>query len=166
MSEPTRREEGYTSWRETPTRTKAFVLLVWVVLGFLFFRGPDVLGLIWPGAGWGLLWIVAFIVSLTLSLWLAVSTARRRRAAEGRSVLDEDEEMAPAPGVGARIRDLRTDRGLTQEDLADLVGVRQGAISEYETGRKGMMLATAVTFADALGVSLDELVGRDGPKES
>lgn len=36
--------------------------------------------------------------------------------------------------VGDRIRDLRVSRGLTQEELGNILGVTKGAIQKYENG--------------------------------
>ena len=37
--------------------------------------------------------------------------------------------------VGDRIRDLRVSRGLTQEELGNILGVTKGAIQKYENGQ-------------------------------
>lgn len=53
---------------------------------------------------------------------------------------------------GLRIRDLRIERGMSQEELADALGCRQEAVSAIE--RKGpKTLRTTVKVAAALDVS-------------
>jgi DNA-binding transcriptional regulator YiaG len=37
---------------------------------------------------------------------------------------------------GARVRSLRNQLGLSQYDFADRVGVRQGAVSDWETDKR------------------------------
>lgn len=55
------------------------------------------------------------------------------------------------------IKKLRKQNGLTQKELADLVGTSQAAISNYESGNRSLGIETAKKIAIALEVSLDEL---------
>ena len=52
----------------------------------------------------------------------------------------------------------RISKKLTQIELADKSGITQQNISLYENSDKMPMLDTAVKLANALGVTLDELV--------
>lgn len=52
--------------------------------------------------------------------------------------------------LGARIRSLRHDRGLTAEALARAIGVTKGAISQIESGKANPSLSTIRRLADAL----------------
>jgi len=63
--------------------------------------------------------------------------------------------------LGERIKELRTERGLSQLELAALAGVHQTQISRVETGLHGITLATAIDLARALGVTVNELVSDD-----
>jgi len=56
-----------------------------------------------------------------------------------------------------RIREFRASRGLTQEKLAELVGVRRETIIFLEQGRYNPSLKLAHNVAKALGASIDEL---------
>jgi len=58
------------------------------------------------------------------------------------------------------IKELRETRNITQEEIAETLGVTKQFISRIENGYKVMPLAIAVEIADYLNVSLDELVGR------
>lgn len=49
--------------------------------------------------------------------------------------------------------------GWTQEQIAEKVGVRQNQISTLLKGGD-IKLSTLLKFADAFGISLDEIVGR------
>lgn len=60
--------------------------------------------------------------------------------------------------LGDRIRHLRTDQQLSQQDLADRVGVSQSAISAFEVGEKMPRLETLQRLAAALGVSTSVLL--------
>lgn len=61
--------------------------------------------------------------------------------------------------VGEGLRRLRTDRGLTQTQLAGIAGVTPAAISQTESGRRGLSLDTLLPLCEALGVGIDDLVG-------
>lgn len=56
------------------------------------------------------------------------------------------------------LRFYRQLRGLTQEDLADALGVAQSYISELESGKKGPLVETLAQFAEALGTTPAKLV--------
>lgn len=61
--------------------------------------------------------------------------------------------------IGMKIREFRTKKGLTQEELGQLVGVTTQAVSKWERG--GAPDAEILPrIADALGVSVDALFGR------
>ena len=53
---------------------------------------------------------------------------------------------------------IREEKGLTQKELGRLVGVAEATISNYENGKRDPKLDKLVALADALNVSLDELV--------
>lgn len=56
-----------------------------------------------------------------------------------------------------RIKEYRTKRNLTQEKLAELVGVRRETIIFLEQGKYNPSLRLAYNVARALGVTIDEL---------
>lgn len=62
------------------------------------------------------------------------------------------------------IRERRAELGLSQAELADLVGVDKRQIRRYEAGDAQPTLSAAVAIAKALGVSIDELAGRASPR--
>lgn len=59
---------------------------------------------------------------------------------------------------GERLHHIRTQRGLTQSELAELVGVEQNHISHIESGRRMMSLPLLREIAKALRVSTDALL--------
>lgn len=63
--------------------------------------------------------------------------------------------------MGTILKNLREEKGITQEELAEAVGVSKPFISQLENNRKGMSLATAALIADALGCTTDRLAGRN-----
>ena len=58
-----------------------------------------------------------------------------------------------------KLRELRKQRGLTQQDLADIVGVSNVSLSNYERGVQMPDILTLTKIANALGVSTDTLLG-------
>lgn len=60
----------------------------------------------------------------------------------------------------SRIRDLREDRDLNQETLAEMLGVRQTTYSKYELGKINVPVEILIKIADFYDVTLDYLVGR------
>lgn len=63
------------------------------------------------------------------------------------------------------IKEIRMDRKVTQQELADRIGVTKGFICRVETGTKPISLDLAAAIADYLNVSLDELAGRKQQQE-
>ncbi len=55
--------------------------------------------------------------------------------------------------------------GFTQQKLSDITGVGRLSISLYERDQTVPKIMNLLSIADALHVSLDELVGRVPPKE-
>ncbi|MCL2447290.1 MAG: helix-turn-helix domain-containing protein [Oscillospiraceae bacterium] len=58
-----------------------------------------------------------------------------------------------------RIRDLRIDADLTQQNIADLLHVEQHTYSRYETGALRYSLETIITLARFYNTSVDYLLG-------
>lgn len=58
-----------------------------------------------------------------------------------------------------RIKLLRVARGMSQEELAKMIGVTQGAVSQWEKGLTHPGFKVIPKLANALGVTSDELFG-------
>ncbi len=54
---------------------------------------------------------------------------------------------------GERIRQLRTLRGVSQDELGKKIHVEKSAISKYEKGRRGLSITTVIELAAALNCS-------------
>lgn len=65
--------------------------------------------------------------------------------------------------LGEGLRRLRADRGWSQTQLARVAGVTPAAISQAESGRRGLSLDTLVPLCESLGVGLDSLMGIGRP---
>lgn len=61
-------------------------------------------------------------------------------------------------GVGATIRSLRVERGLTQERLAERSGVDRSVLVAVESGRRSLLYERLFDIADALEVPVTDLV--------
>ena len=59
-----------------------------------------------------------------------------------------------------RLKQARTKKGCTQQQLADILKKKTMSVSQYETSRNEPVLSTLVKIADYLDVSLDWLCGR------
>ncbi len=65
--------------------------------------------------------------------------------------------------LGARVRTLRDEHGLTQADLAHISGMDRSQLAAIETGRRNVTLTNLARLACALGVTLSHLLdGVDG----
>lgn len=76
-------------------------------------------------------------------------------------VRDGGVTLTPAPAatrVGTALRALRVDRGLSQSELARLLGISPSAVSQAERGRRGLSLETLLTLCAKLDLTLDELL--------
>ena len=56
------------------------------------------------------------------------------------------------------LKEVRISRGLTQTELANKLGIAQQVISRYERGNFMPQLDNAKIIADALNVTVDELI--------
>lgn len=62
--------------------------------------------------------------------------------------------------LGTRLKYIRSSRNVSQEFLANTLGIDRTTISGYESGRRLPDLYTLWRLADLFEVSLDDLVGR------
>ena len=62
-----------------------------------------------------------------------------------------------SPNVLNRVKDLRSERGWTQEELAQAVGVSRQSINSIERDRYVPSLALALTFAQIFECPTDQI---------
>ena len=62
--------------------------------------------------------------------------------------------------IGERIKDFRKMRNLTQNELADEMGVSVQAVSKWETDKSAPDISLLVPLSTVLGVSTDTLLGK------
>ena len=65
--------------------------------------------------------------------------------------------------IGGLIRDARRHKGMTQAELADLLGTSQGAVTRIEAGKQNLSLDTLAKIGDALDSEFVSL-GHSGPQ--
>ena len=63
------------------------------------------------------------------------------------------------------IRSLRIDNGLTQKQVAQILGISQNTYSQYEVGVLNYPVDAIIKLADYYGVSTDYLLGRTTVKD-
>lgn len=61
--------------------------------------------------------------------------------------------------IGLRIKTVRIEAGLTQQQLAKRLGIPYQSIGQWERGMRNPKIETLQAIADAIGVSLDYLLG-------
>jgi transcriptional regulator with XRE-family HTH domain len=83
-----------------------------------------------------------------------MTLAMPRRSTLQLAPLDLGEET-----LGQRLARLRKQRGLTQVELAQKIGIIQSLVSEYERDKLRLNAEMLARFALALEVSADELLG-------
>ncbi len=68
--------------------------------------------------------------------------------------------------VSEGLRKCRQERGISQNYLAEKLGVSRIFINALETGKRPIPLDRLVQIANILNCSLDELVGRSGKEKA
>ena len=58
-----------------------------------------------------------------------------------------------------RLRDIREDRDLTQQEIADYLIIRQNTYSQYENGHRQLPVDILVKLSEYYAVSTDYILG-------
>ena len=61
--------------------------------------------------------------------------------------------------IGENIKRLRLEKGITQEQLAEILNVSNAAVSKWERGGSFPDITLLFPLSDYFGISLDELMG-------
>lgn len=62
---------------------------------------------------------------------------------------------------GDRLKRLRKEKGLSQQELGDMIGASKSLISCYESEKRNPSLENIISFMEIFGVSSDYLLGAD-----
>lgn len=60
----------------------------------------------------------------------------------------------------SRLKELRSEKGLSQHEIGKLVNMSKMAISHWEKGHSEPSIAQLIFLADYFGVTIDYLVGK------
>ena len=63
--------------------------------------------------------------------------------------------------IGNRLRNLRKEKGLTQDELSKMLNVTKSTISYYENSKRTPTIANLHELANVFNVSFDYLIGND-----
>jgi transcriptional regulator with XRE-family HTH domain len=69
--------------------------------------------------------------------------------------------MSNPTEMGSRIREVRRERGWTQDQLASAVGVSRSAVAQWETGRAGQVTTNLTRIAEVLEIGVEFLMYGD-----
>ena len=65
-----------------------------------------------------------------------------------------------------KLKEYRIAMGCTQAEMAGVLGITERGYRNYELGAREPNLSFLVALADKLNVSMDDLIGRQFPKDS
>lgn len=63
--------------------------------------------------------------------------------------------------IGARLQKLLYEKHMSQRELSEHIGVREGSVSRYVRGERVPKADVAARIAQALGTTTDYILGRD-----
>lgn len=86
-----------------------------------------------------------------------------RLEAVGQAGASNERAAETVQAIGARVRELRSQRQLTLQALADMTGLSASLLSLVERGKTSPSIGTLVSVAYALGIHMNDLVPGDNP---
>ena len=63
-----------------------------------------------------------------------------------------------------RLKELRESKGLTQKEVAEIIGYSEISYARYEKGEREPDISTLCKLAEYFNVTVDYLIGRDNLK--
>lgn len=89
---------------------------------------------------------------------------RLERSAHAAS--DTDSEEVEAAALAGRLRTERQYIGLSQADVAEVLGIPRAAVSALETGRRRVTGLELKRLAELYGTSVDNLLGKESVEDA
>ena len=80
-------------------------------------------------------------------------------------LVDQDQDMFDSLTIGRRIRQLRTDKSMTLDELAVALDRAPSQLSVIENGKRELKLSELQKLSRALGVTVDQLLAPEAPSE-
>jgi DNA-binding XRE family transcriptional regulator len=59
-----------------------------------------------------------------------------------------------AETVGSKIRELRTEKGMSQKQVGELAGLRRATVTDIENGKMNFELNTLISICHAVGLKI------------
>lgn len=73
-------------------------------------------------------------------------------------MVDKQKRKAMSMEIAQRLAEMRREKGFSQEELANLLGLSRQAVSKWERGESAPDMANLIALADLYEVTLDELI--------
>lgn len=77
----------------------------------------------------------------------------------GGGAMAREGQESTAAALGARLAQLRKNKGITQTELAEMLGISQPMVSDYERGELRLHGELILRLMEILEVSADEMLG-------
>ena len=78
---------------------------------------------------------------------------------------DPEDDYMDEKNIAQRLRKIRIEHNLKQEDIAKVLGIDRSAYSGYELGRSRVSVKNLCRLADIYNMTLSQLVGREEASE-
>lgn len=102
----------------------------------------------------GLMFLFVVIALSTLIIFLVVRSRNKQNSIKEVSV----EETEVKRTLGEKIKEHRIRCNMTQEYVAEMVGVSRQAVSKWETGASEPSTTNLIALAKLFGISVEELL--------
>ena len=105
-----------------------------------------------------LIWVIIVIGIIAVIVILSVRQ-RKRKAAEyvpQEEITPQQEEIRKT--LGETLRELRTERNMTQEFVAESLGLSRQAVSKWENGTSEPSTTNLIAIAKLYGIEPEELL--------
>ena len=96
-------------------------------------------------------------IAAKVGVWPTSLIGGEERRLRGRKAEELEEDILS--NIARRIGEYREMRGITQDQLGEMVGINASSISRYEAEKVTPTMGMACRIADAMGVTLLQLMG-------